>query len=330
MTIAFFSVLSLLFFQKSHPEAPKNVNKDKGSHLTPNVKRSAAHHDAKQGNETFDEKDSETKKLIKNKVTLNSLQEIKNKITFNFMKQNVSTSGSSDASFLAWNKLLILLIICILSVVLAAGFSLGKKSKIETETLIDLNKIINDLQKKFEDQHLITYRILRNALKKVINAMHKPAAPAIFTVIANKGAAKRASEFSQYLARSLAPERFVLIDEPSYWLGDPDNLKLKIDDKINSTVDQDHLGVVVVDNLQNIPHQAAMLFHGYCDHELAPYKRAVFLFIAPLNKSLEKDVSSRNMDIVATKELRKIWEEATSDDIDSLIVRMTVNVINIL
>lgn len=196
-------------------------------------------------------------------------------------------------------------------------------------TQLSLKETLQNMQDLFKDQNRITFRILEKALNKVLNVTQEPSAPAIITVTVNENARYKSHEFSLYLASALAPRSTIFINESASWENNPDDIKLKIDNKIQSVAKEENLFVVIVDNLQNIPLKSAMIFHNFCDHEAAPFKTAVFLFIVPLNEILPKDTSIKSIDKAASQQLKKIWDKATPDEIDSLITRITVNVINI-
>lgn len=196
-------------------------------------------------------------------------------------------------------------------------------------TELSLKEKLQNMQNLFNDQNRFTFRVLEKALDKVVNVTQEPSAPAIITVTVNKNARYKSHEFSHYLARALAPQSTIFINESVSWENNPNDIKLKIDNEIKSIAKEEKLFVVVVDNLQNIPLKSAMIFHSFCDHEAAPFKTAVFLFIVPLDKILPKDTSIKKIDNAAFQQLKNIWKNATADEIDSLITRITVNVINI-
>lgn len=212
-------------------------------------------------------------------------------------------------------------------IILVAGVYLFPRSKPAVK--LSIKEKLQNMQNLFKDQNHFTFRVLEKALDKVVNVTQEPSAPAIITVTVNKNARYKSHEFSLYLARALAPQSTIFINESVAWNNNPNDIKLKIDDEIKSVAKEEKLFVVVVDNLQNIPLESAMIFHSYCDHEAAPFKTAVFLFIVPLDRILPKDISRKEIDRAAFQQLKNIWSKATPDEIDSLITRITVNVINI-
>lgn len=220
-----------------------------------------------------------------------------------------------------------LYLIILFLIILVVVFYLFHSPKPAVE--LSLKEKLQNMQNLFKDQNRFTFRILEKALDKVVNVTQEPSAPAIITVAVNKNARYKSHEFSLYLARALAPQSIIFINESVSWKNNPNDIKLKIDDKIKSVAKEKKMFVVVVDNLQNIPLESAMIFHSFCDHEAAPFKTAVFLFIVPLDQILPKDISVREIDRAASQQLKNIWNKSTPDEIDSLITRITVNVINI-
>lgn len=230
--------------------------------------------------------------------------------------------NSSNATSIPYLKIIVPFLVIIL--VVLSFFSSHKPA-----TELSLKEKLQNMQDLFKDQNHITFRILEKALNKVVNVTQEPSAPAIITVTVNKNARYKSHEFSLHLARALAPGSTIFINESVSWENNPDDIKLKIDNKIQSVAKEENLFVVIVDNLQNIPLKSAMIFHNFCDHEAAPFKTAVFLFIVPLDEILPKGTPIKRIDKAASQQLKNIWNKATPDEIDSLITRITVNVINI-
>lgn len=239
--------------------------------------------------------------------------------------------NSSKATSIPYLKIIVLFLLIILVVLLF--FSSHKPATYSQlahkPVIVDIKEKLQNMQELFKDQNHITFRILEKALNKVVNITQEPSAPAIITVTVNKNARYKSHEFSLYLASALAPQSTIFINESVSWEKNPDDIKLKIDNKIQSVAKEENLFVVIVDNLQNIPPKSAMIFHNFCDHEAAPFKTAVFLFIVPLDEILPKDTPIKRIDKAASQKLKNIWNKATPDEIDSLITRITVNVINI-
>lgn len=52
------------------------------------------------------------------------------------------------------------------------------------------------------------------------------------------------------------------------------SLKLEIDEALKG-LSEAH--AAVIHNIENIPGDAAMIFHAYCDNENAPYKQVIIL-----------------------------------------------------
>lgn len=266
-------------------------------------------------------------KLKKNKGGL--YEKAINALEENDKSKKEKVFNSSNATSIPYLKIIVLFLLIILVVLFFFSLCKPATELRNPATELSLKEKLQSMQDLFKDQNHITFHILEKALNKVVNVTQEPPAPAIITVTVNKNARYKSHEFSVYLASALAPRSTIFINESVSWENNPDDIKLKIDNKIQSVAKEENLFVVIVDNLQNIPHKSAMIFHNFCDHEAAPFKTAVFLFIVPLDEILPKGTPIKRIDKAASQQLKNIWNNATPDEIDSLITRITVNVINI-
>lgn len=227
---------------------------------------------------------------------------------------------------------ILLLLLCGMVFIYFYCFSSGKTDAgdfPDGKTEVSVSDLIKHMKNHFKNQHGLTYPILNSQLKKVVGNTVEPSAPAIITLVANEGAELTASEFSQQVVRKLAPETHLLINDTKYWDDEPDNIKFKIDEEIRTFAKDDHLSIIIVDKVEKIPAEAAMIFHSYCDHEAAPYKRAIFFFIVPAIENIPVEASVKYIDRIAMDSLRNVWRSATNDLIDSLITRLTVSVVSV-
>lgn len=225
------------------------------------------------------------------------------------------------------SQMLLIALICISIasfLCMQAGLFMHSQSRSENVT-----QVIKSLKSKFQDQPAWTYKILSSALKQVVNSSTEPSAPAIITVLANQGATDTAIYFCTYLATLLVSNEYVMIDDRIYGQGNDNDIKNKIDEEIKSKVEFSSLNVVVVDQLEKIPLNATMIFHSYCDHDTASFKRVVYMFVLSLNEDLTPTANPKELDKVAFKHYRETWKDAHPDIFESLITRLTVNVINV-
>ena len=103
---------------------------------------------------------------------------------------------------------------CVLIMLIGLLGTLFYFSKIQKPVVeLSLSEKLKNMKDTFQDQNYLTFRILEMALKKVVNATVEPSAPAIFTVVVNKNAVYKSHEFLHYLAKNLAPQSTVLINE---------------------------------------------------------------------------------------------------------------------
>lgn len=272
---------------------------------------------------SYKESKSKAKKLYPN---LNSSNNTTKTSNIRRGDKKISDENITETIYPYFNKVLMILVFIIGTI--AFVFMVSKHSSSNT-TAIDVTQLILDLKSEFKGQPEITFRIIKPALRKVLNKSSDPLAPAVITILSNRDAEYIAREFALHIAKRIAHEKYIFIDEAMNRNRNPEEMKLKIDNKIKSGAQNDICNVIVVDKFHEMPFQAAMIFHNYCDHENALYKKAVYLFLLSVDHPIPDKATAKYLDTVAINQLRTAWNDAHRDKIDSLITRTTVSIVYI-
>lgn len=95
----------------------------------------------------------------------------------------------------------------------------------------------------------------------------------------------------------------------------PDKMKLDLDGRLIENLDNSK--GIVLDHLERLPAQAALLLHGYCDGDNAPYKSATIILVLHTDKPLS------DHDDVIEAILNDLWEgELGVDEMPALRSRI--------
>ncbi|CAL1548093.1 unnamed protein product [Lymnaea stagnalis] len=100
--------------------------------------------------------------------------------------------------------------------------------------------------------------------------------------------------------------------------------KKKLDEKLTETFRQ-HKSVIL-DNLQSLSPEAALLLHGYCDNDNAPYKDVMMVLILHVDpNALKLDPDGTNS---VEKYLQALWTQGLHEDkVAALLSRVANNVV---
>lgn len=107
-------------------------------------------------------------------------------------------------------------------------------------------------------------------------------------------------------------------------------VKKSIDTKIKTGM-QGCASVALMTDLDKLPACSAILFHGYCDNDSAPFKDAVFIFTMTLHEDLEDGVDALEAERVIQEQLEKQWsqcpEEFPPDKMMAMHSRVANNIV---
>ncbi|GFQ79198.1 hypothetical protein TNCT_250961 [Trichonephila clavata] len=204
------------------------------------------------------------------------------------------------------------------------GFSTNAYEK---ENQFNATDVVLKLKAEFGEQPIMSFRIIHSALKKVSESESK--APAIIVLLAANGSETVCNKFAHKLNHLLPYSRHVQISGVEYKSSDTNLSKKEIDDSLKA-LKADKLNSVLVEDLDHIPGEVALIFHTYWDHENAPYKQAVYIMTVAYGKVIDKNAEPKVWDKALHDHLFVAWSDIGVDQISPLLSRLSVSVVAII
>lgn len=221
---------------------------------------------------------------------------------------------------------LIFTVLVLTAVVLYYGGAVVEPVKPTSE----VTEIVSKLKKEHVNQPSLSFRIIKKALESVLVLKNRtePSAPAVLLLMSTKGAEVETAAFAEQLAELVASGygNYQNIYGNQLQTEDPDRAKKEIDNLIKGAPQYNNRHIVVlIRNLDVIPSKAVMMLHGYCDHENAPFKNAVFIMTISTDADVD-NCESKHFDEAAESHLTRMWGDLGKDKLNALLSRITVSV----
>lgn len=113
----------------------------------------------------------------------------------------------------------------------------------------------------------------------------------------------------------------IYIDVVSLDQTSPDKTKFSLDETLKNMFDESK--GAIIDHVEKLPAKAALLLHGYCDGDNAPYKDVVLFLLFHTTLSKE-DLNDK----VVEKSLQELWgKELGVDEMPALCSRIANNIV---
>ncbi|XP_033732410.1 torsin-1A-interacting protein 2-like [Pecten maximus] len=191
-----------------------------------------------------------------------------------------------------------------------------------------------ELKMKFPGQARDFWRTVFGMLRPMV-VENNPAAPAVFMMVVPKNqqgesrtaeclAKQLLSLYSGLFNRSLGSQgsRIHITEDLKH--ESPAEDKKELDNKLRYIFDQSQEKGVILDNFESLSPFAALLLHGYCDGDNAPYKDVLFIQVVHMDRQAGEITSQKNyMD----KYLKELWiRDLDEDKIQPLLTRIANNV----
>ncbi|XP_023235267.1 torsin-1A-interacting protein 1-like [Centruroides sculpturatus] len=193
--------------------------------------------------------------------------------------------------------------------------------------------LYKQLQDEFQKQNKWSWKVIRAAVDSVINSTRHEQ-PAVILLVASRWAEPTSSCLANRLASSLEKSFNNRKHYPrlNSLEGDADrDMKEKIDATFRESFDKNDHRVILLERLDALSADSAMILHSYCDHENAPYKDVVILMTAATDASVESsELTVKKMDQIAWKHLDSRWEDLHEEKRVALLSRITTSVALIL
>lgn len=179
-----------------------------------------------------------------------------------------------------------------------------------SQILEDFLKAFDQLNSSFPKQTSTFWKVLRSGTRSII-VQDYPIAPAVFIVAVPKDAQKTAlcivRKYAAVVTRAFQGRQPIEFTHHLRSADTPERIKHVIDDTLNQGFSEGSR-VAIIHELNKLHGKAAMMFHGYCDNENAPFTRVVVLF------TLFMDGADEETDVSVERKLSQVWGKYLDND----------------
>ena len=187
---------------------------------------------------------------------------------------------------------------------------------------------VDELKGKYAEQNERLWRVVKSCTRHVFDSQ-EVTYPAVLLMVSERGNAAQAAALAEDVGKrfeSILSEQASLSKAASLNLTvlpgkvEANKQKLDLDNWLKQKLNDSHTAVIL-NHLEILSPEAALLLHGYCDNDNAPYKRAMLI----LGLYLEQPVDSPQ---AAELALKKMWMSKLSEDkVGALLSRVANNIV---
>lgn len=198
----------------------------------------------------------------------------------------------------------------------------------------DFKRYLSELQGVFTTQDKDFWKKIKVPVLRVIKE-EEPEYPAVLLLVVPKGdstsqtatclAKKYRSNLSKLYSGSGNINEAYIDAQTFSSSGSVENIKYDLDNKIKELLDNKNteLPTMVIDHIEALDPNVMLLFHGYCDGDYAPHKKALILFVLHTNLDSKE---FKNLDRTVDGLLQSLWgKNLDADKIPPLIARIANN-----
>ena len=208
--------------------------------------------------------------------------------------------------------------------------------KIETlspavDTLDKTFQLIEEMQNSFPGQSNATWISFLAALTNIME--EEPSQPEILLLVGQENTVHTMQCVAEQLAVTtnkrfsaenyavdLSAKVIVQVSDLVRLQKQEDAMKKELDTRIRSILNQSYS--VVLGPLEDIPPQAALILHAYCDNFTAPFKKSIIILTATFGS--DRPADSKQVD----RKLHRLWDAKLGvDKSASLVSRVANNVV---
>jgi hypothetical protein len=195
------------------------------------------------------------------------------------------------------------------------------------ESFILFRDGMDRLGEHFPKQDQRFWRTIKASAKHIFDS-GEPGYPAVVLMVGHK----QDSELTTKMAKAVAVEfensarggrtdsvSDFTLDLAETTTSDSYAQKLSLDEWLKEEFDSG-LNAVVLNHLELLQPQAALLLHGYCDGDNAPYKHAMMVLVLHLDKQVDSPRAAETA-------LRDLWSSLTEDKLGALLTRIANNIV---
>ncbi|CAG5121000.1 unnamed protein product [Candidula unifasciata] len=189
---------------------------------------------------------------------------------------------------------------------------------------------VSSLEQLLPNQNKRLWKTIKASTKHVLNDADSDypvvilmASPTKYERISKCIAKKITENFQQSLG--LAPAESVA-DVGRFRHLDPPLQKQKLDEYLHLTFSDSQKKSFVIDNLQLLHPEAALMLHGYCDNDNAPYKDVMMVLLLYVDEHKVMDYSSASIESY----LEQLWSQGLEiDKVKALLSRVANNIVTV-
>lgn len=175
---------------------------------------------------------------------------------------------------------------------------------------LNLDEILNDfleafdrLNGSFPAQTSMFWKVLRAGTRSIMR-QNPPEQPAVFIIAVPQGAEQTAlciaRRYADIVTKAFKVHGTIEFLQHLRGADTPEHIKEVIDDTLNSGFSRGSK-VAIVHELNRLHGESAMMFHGYCDNENAPFTRVAFVLM------LHMDAIGGETDDLVERRLSNVW-----------------------
>lgn len=291
----------------------KNIDQDGGGEGSKEVDKSAKHIKSQLYPSLKKESDGES----------SSSEAIKSLLSD---KESTSSDESTKPSVF-----LIGLIIVVIGLIIFVLYMFGEQPKPDDSVESPFNRFVShmtSLEKTFPNQNKRLWRTIKASTIHVLNDTQSVypvvilmASPAWNAHLSRCIARKITSGFES--AQAMIPEESVMDIAQLRNLG-PAMQKEKLDESLHLAFTSKKRKSFIIENLQLLHPEAALLLHGYCDNDNAPHKDVMMVMLLHIDEKDVNDVSGSSVEGY----LDELWSRGLeTDKVKALLSRVANNIV---
>lgn len=208
---------------------------------------------------------------------------------------------------------LIILVVAIVLYWARPGDDLNNFDPLKTDQdhiLSDFLKAFDKLKNSFPSQTSLFWTVLRAGTRSIM-CQKPPDQPAVFIIAVPQGADQTAlcivRKYANIVTESFKAHDAVEFSRHLRGADTPDHMKEVIDDILKVGFSQGSR-VAIIHDLDRLHGESAMMFHGYCDNENAPFTRVAFVLM------LRMGAVDGDTDDLVEKRLSDVWSNHLNRD----------------
>ena len=225
--------------------------------------------------------------------------------------------------------------VCVAGIILLGGYVIHNRifdsrpliTKTEDSHFDTFAEKVDELKGKYAEQNERLWRVVKSCTRHVFDSQ-EVTYPAVLLMVSERGNAAQAAALAEDVGQrfeSILSEQASLSKAASLNLTvlpgkvEANKQKFDLDNWLKQKLNDSHTAVIL-NHLEILSPEAALLLHCYCDNDNAPYKRAMLI----LGLYLEQPVDSPQ---AAELELKKMWMSKLSEDkVGALLSRVANNI----